>query len=75
VRFCATLKGTGVNIFRASAVQKAINCAEEALEMGKSALYGVSSIFKEHLGTIWGQLRNIFTPFAYSYGFELKIAE
>jgi hypothetical protein len=75
VRFCATLKGTGVNIFRASTVQKAISCAEEALEMGKSGLYRVSPIFKEHLGTIWGQLRNIFTPFAYNYGFEPKLAE
>ena len=74
VRFCATLKGTGVNIFRASAVQKAISYGQQALEMGKSALYSVSSIFKEHFGTIWGQLRNIFAPFAYNYGFELKIA-
>ena len=74
VRFCATLKATGVNIFRASAVQKAISYGVEALEMGKSGRYAISSIFKEHFGTIWGQLRNIFASSAYNYGFELKIA-
>jgi hypothetical protein len=74
VRFCATLKAMGVNIFRASAVQKAITYEEGTPEMGKSGLYVVISIFKEHLGPIWGQLRNIFAPSAYNYGFELKIA-
>ena len=74
VRFCATLKAMGVNIFRASTVQKAINYEKGAPEIGKSGLYVVISIFKEHLGTIGGQLRNIFAPFAYNYEVELKIA-
>jgi hypothetical protein len=56
---------------RASAVQKAISYGEGAPERAKSGLYVVSSIFKEHLGTIWGRLRNIFAQFAYNYGFEL----
>jgi len=43
--------------------------------MGKSGLYGVGSIFKEHLGIVWRKLRNIFTPFAYNYGFEPKPTE
>jgi len=64
----------GVNIFRASTVQKAINYEKGAPEIGKSGLYVVISIFKEHLGTIWGQPRNIFAPFAYNYEVELKIA-
>jgi len=67
VRFCATLKAIGVNIFRAAAAQKAINYEKGSLERGESALYHVILVFKEHFETIWGQLKNIFAPFAYNY--------
>ena len=52
VRFCATIKAIGVNIFRASAIQKAINYEKGALEIGKSGLYHVIFVFKEHHGAI-----------------------
>jgi len=73
VRFCATLKAIGVNIFRAAAVQKAINYEKGSPEGGKFRFYHVIFIFKEHFGTVWGQLKNIFAPFAYNYESELKI--
>jgi hypothetical protein len=74
VRFCATLKAIGVNIFRAAAVQKAINY-EEGLPEGRIfGLYHVILVFKEHFETIWRQLRNIFAPFAYNYESELKMS-
>jgi len=73
VRFCATLKAIGVNIFRAAAVQKAINYEKGSPEGGKFRLYHVIFVFKEHFGTVWGQLRNIFAPFAYNYESELKM--
>jgi hypothetical protein len=71
VRFCATLKAIGVNIFRAAAVQKAIYYEQGFPEGGKFRLYHVIFVFKEHFGTIWGQLRNIFAPFEYNYKSEL----
>jgi len=39
----------------------------------KFGLYHVILVFKEHFETIWRQLRNIFTPFAYNYKSELKM--
>jgi len=80
VRFCATLirlgvlKAIGVNIFRAAAVQKAINYEEGLPEGRKFGLYHVIFVFKEHFETIWRQLRNIFAPFAYNYESELKMS-
>jgi hypothetical protein len=74
VRFYATLKAIGVNIFRATAVHKAINYEKGSLERGKFGLYHVILVFKEHLGALWGQPRNTFAPFAYNYEFSLKIA-
>ena len=74
VRFCATLKAIGVNIFRAAAVQKAINYEEGLPEGGKFGLYHVILVFKEHCGTIWGQLRNILAQFVYNYESELKMS-
>ena len=73
VRFCATLKAIGVNIFRATAVQKAINYGKRPLERGKSGLYHVILVFKEHFMTIWGQARNILSKFTYSYESELTM--
>jgi len=55
-------------------LQKAINYKEGSPEGGKFRLYHVVFIFKEHFETIWRQLRNIFTPFAYNYESELKMS-
>jgi len=62
VRFCATLKAIGVNIFRAAVVRKASLEASEALAAEKSALGYAISIFKELCGTLWGRLQRFMTP-------------
>jgi len=74
VRFCATLKAIGVNIFRATAAQKAINYEKGSPEEGKFRLYHVILVFKEHSETTWRQFRNIFAPFAYNYESEIKMS-
>jgi hypothetical protein len=64
VRFCATLKATGVNIFRATAVrrellQKAEAVADEHLGLGQAILF-----FKERWGVFRGQLQRFLAPLA-----------
>jgi len=74
VRFCATLKAVAVNIFRATAVRRALN-NEKAVHQ-RRLLGHIHTIFvvKEHLLMAWGQLRNIFTLFGHRYGHPLKMA-
>lgn len=48
VRFCATLKATAINLFRATAVQKAINRAKAPQAGGTSARIHAILVFKEH---------------------------
>jgi hypothetical protein len=64
VRSCATLKATGVNIFRATAVrrellQKAEAVAGENLGLGRAILF-----FKERWGVFRGQLQRRLAPMA-----------
>ena len=67
VRFCATLKAIGVNIFRATAVRKAVNDDKAAHGGVLSAQMHAILIVKEHFLMAWGQLRKIFIPFDPSY--------
>ena len=74
VRFCATLKAVGVNIFRATAVRKAVI-------NGRTTPFGVLSaqiraiyVVKEHFSKAWSQLRKIFTLFDRRYGHPLIMA-
>jgi hypothetical protein len=62
VRFCATLKATGVNIFRATVVRRALMQGPEALMGENPGLYGVIFFFKELCGAFWGQLQRFMTP-------------
>ncbi len=62
VRFCATLKATGVNLFRATAVRRALMQGPEALMGENPGLYGVIFFFKELGGAFWGQLQRFMTP-------------
>lgn len=62
VRFCATLKATGVNLFRATAVRRALMQGPEALMGENPGLYGVIFFFKELCGAFWGQLQRFMTP-------------
>jgi hypothetical protein len=65
VRFCATLKATGINIFRAAVVRRAWKNGSEALAFGKSGFCGLYLFFKELLGTLRSSLREFFPPKGY----------
>jgi hypothetical protein len=61
VRFCATLKATGVNILRATAVRKALLQGAEVLPPLNSGLRGAILFFKERCGAFCAQLKR-FMP-------------
>ena len=62
VRFCATLKAIGINIFRAVVVRKALGEGSEALAFGKSGFCGLYLFFKELLGTLRSSFNEFFPP-------------
>jgi len=68
VRFCATLKAIGVNIFRATAVRRAVNNDITAHERRLSVQMHAVFVVKEHFLMAWGQLRKLFILFLRSYG-------
>jgi hypothetical protein len=74
VRFCATVKAVAVNIFRATAVRRALNTAKTAHQRGISGLIHAVFVVKEHVLMAWGQLRKIFTLFDHRYGHLLIMA-
>jgi len=74
VRFCATLKAVAVNIFRATAVRRALNGDKAAHQRGLLGQIHAIFVVKEHLLMAWGQLRNIFTLFDRRYGHPLIMA-
>lgn len=61
VRFCATLKAIGVNIFRATAVRRALKKDNADYRRSKSAQNHVIFVIKEHFVSNWSQLKNIFS--------------
>jgi hypothetical protein len=67
VRFCATLKAAAMNIFRATAVRRALNGDTAAHQRGLSGHIPVIFVVKEHVLMVWSQLNKIFTLFDYSY--------
>jgi len=67
VRFCATLKAVGLNIFRATAVQRAVNNAKAALQGVLSLQMHAVFVVKEHFVMVWRQLGNFLIPFFHSY--------
>ena len=73
VRYCATLKATGVNIFRATAVRAAEICLNLAPEGKISAFSNIILIFKEQIGRFLNQMQQIFGQLHADYKFELKI--
>jgi len=74
VRFCATVKAIGVNIFRATAVRRALNTAKAAHQRGLSGQIHTIFVVKEHLLMAWGQLKKIFILFDRSYRHSLIMA-
>ena len=74
VRLCVTLKAIGINIFRATAVRKAIRAQEGISGIGKSTLGLVISVFKKLYGKIHRRREQIFSlHFQHNFS-ELKIA-
>jgi hypothetical protein len=67
IRFCATLKAIGVNIFRATAVRRAVNNDMTAhggvISVQMYAVFVVKELFLRALS----QLRKFFIPFLRSY--------
>jgi hypothetical protein len=74
VRFCATLKAVGLNIFRATAVRKAVKNGKKAHLGSLPALTHAIYVVKERFLKAWGQLRKIFNPFDRRYGHPLIMA-
>jgi len=73
VRFCATLKAVGVNIFRATAVRRAANNRKAPHGGALPALLHAIYVVKERFLKAWDQLRRIFTLFGPRYGHPLII--
>jgi hypothetical protein len=71
VRFCATLKAVGVNIFRATAVRKALNNGKAAHGGVLPALMHAIYVVKELFLKAWSQLREICTLSDRRYGHPL----
>jgi len=67
VRFCATLKAIGVNIFRATAVRRVLGCDKTVHESGLYGQRHVIFVIKEHVVMAMSHLRKIFIPFARYY--------
>jgi hypothetical protein len=62
VRFCATLKATGINIFRAAVVRKALIEAPDALAGETPGLCHAICFFKELCAALWGRLQRFMSP-------------
>jgi len=59
VRFCATLKATAINLFRATTVQKAINRSKAPQGGGASARIHAILVFKEHFFLFRTRLKKV----------------
>ena len=68
VRFCATLKAIGVNLFRATAVRRALRDDEGAHESGLLDQLHAIFVIKEHILMAISHLRKISIPFVRYYG-------
>ena len=63
VRYCATLKAIGVNLFRATAVRNALKEQGAAPSPGDSLLHRVILVVKERIRGVWGKLKRLVSPF------------
>jgi len=74
VAYFARLKAIAVNLFRATAVRKALCLPGEGLAMAKSGIRHTIFVFKEQFLKPMGLLASIFTPATDQPRYELKIA-
>jgi hypothetical protein len=61
VRFCATLKAIGINLFRAAAVREAANYDKAVINKATATLNHAIFIIKEHFMTTLSHLKSILT--------------
>jgi len=62
VRYCATLKAMGVNLFRATAVRNALKEQGESPQPGDSLLHRVLWVVKEQIGVVWKKVKRLVLP-------------
>ena len=62
VRYCATLKAMGVNLFRATAVRNALRGQGKAPQPGESLLHRVLWVVKERVGMVWEKVKRLASP-------------
>jgi hypothetical protein len=62
VRYCATLKAIGVNLFRATAVRNALKEQGEAPRPDDSLLHRVILVVKERIGVVWKKVKRLASP-------------
>lgn len=74
VAYFSRLKAIAVNIFRATAVRKALGLPGEALAAAKYGIRYTIFVFKEQILKPMGLLASIFTPARVEPRYELKIA-
>jgi len=74
VRFCATLKAVGVNLFRAAAVRRARGRAGNTVSGSPSRLSWLGSRVKEQLIGLGTALLNFLSPDAHHGPAQLKLA-
>ncbi|MBW1796342.1 MAG: hypothetical protein JRJ38_18315 [Deltaproteobacteria bacterium] len=73
-RWRSGVEATMSDIFRATAVRKAVNNGKAAHGGVLPALMHAIYVVKERFLNAWGQLRKIFTLFDHHYGHELIMA-
>jgi len=71
VRFCATLKAIGINIFRATAVQNAIDASKNASTKAKSCHDVCISLVKERFFATCLKVKRIFISVNHYYEYML----
>jgi hypothetical protein len=71
VRFCATLKAIGINIFRATAVQKAIDASKNASAKAQSCYDVCIFLVKEQFFAMFANLKRIFISANHDYEYML----
>ena len=74
VRFCATLKAMGVNLYRAAAVRRARRRAAVTGPGPKSRLAQLIFLVKEQMQAFGTAITNFFIHPLSCYPFELKMA-
>ncbi|KFO67002.1 hypothetical protein ER57_13385 [Smithella sp. SCADC] len=74
VAYFARLKAIAVNLFRATAVRKALGLPGEAFAAAKSDIRHAIFVFKELFLKPMELLANFFTPPRHEPHYELKIA-